>query len=58
MKRRQFEVTVVKSLRRRGGRPLAASPPRAEPTHERVRRAGLDFERGDSGQITMRDSPL
>jgi uncharacterized protein DUF6456 len=31
---------------------------RAEPTAERMRRAGSDFERGDTGQITMRDSPL
>jgi hypothetical protein len=31
---------------------------RAQPTPERVRRAGGDFERGDTGRITMRDSPL
>ncbi len=31
---------------------------RARPTPERLRRAGTDFERGDTGQITMRDSPL
>jgi len=31
---------------------------RARPTPERIRRAGTDFERGDTGQITMRDSPL
>jgi hypothetical protein len=31
---------------------------RAEPTPERLRRARGDFERGHSGQITMRDSPL
>ena len=31
---------------------------RAQPTPERLRRAGGDFERGDTGQITMRDSPL
>ncbi len=30
----------------------------AAPTLERMRRAGTDFERGESGQITMRDSPL
>jgi hypothetical protein len=30
----------------------------ALPTPERLRRAGRDFERGDTGQITMRDSPL
>ena len=31
---------------------------RAWPTPERLRRAGSDVERGDTGQITMRDSPL
>jgi hypothetical protein len=31
---------------------------RARPTAERMRRAGAHFERGDTGQITMRDSPL
>jgi uncharacterized protein DUF6456 len=31
---------------------------RALPTPERRRRAGADIERGDTGQITMRDSPL
>jgi hypothetical protein len=31
---------------------------RALPTPERSRRAGADFERGDTGQMTMRDSPL
>ena len=31
---------------------------RALPTPERLRRAGGDVERGNSGQITMRDSPL
>ncbi len=31
---------------------------RALPTPERLRRAGADVERGHSGQITMRDSPL
>ncbi|HEY7664203.1 MAG TPA: hypothetical protein VH934_13885 [Xanthobacteraceae bacterium] len=30
----------------------------AQPTPERLRRAGTDFERGHTGQITMRDSPL
>lgn len=37
------------------------SPPveyRALPTPERMRRAGTDFERGDTGRITLRDSPL
>ena len=31
---------------------------RARPTPERVRQAGADLARGDTGQITMRDSPL
>jgi hypothetical protein len=31
---------------------------KALPTPERLRRAGADVERGHSGQITMRDSPL
>ena len=31
---------------------------RCLPTPERMRLAGADFERGDSGHITMRDSPL
>jgi hypothetical protein len=31
---------------------------RARPTPERVRQAARDFARGDTGQITMRDSPL
>lgn len=31
---------------------------RAQPTAERMARAGADYERGDTGQITMRDAPL
>src|SRR4029450_1870177 len=31
---------------------------RAQPTQERLRHAASDFLRGDTGQITMRDSPL
>jgi hypothetical protein len=31
---------------------------RALPTRERLRHAGGDFERGHTGQMTMRDSPL
>jgi hypothetical protein len=45
----------------RGARKQAqARPPgeRAHPTAERLRHAGRDFTRGDSGQLTMRDSPL
>src|SRR5262245_3716261 len=38
--------------------PRRAERARAEPTPERLRRAAGDFERGDSGQLTMRDSPL
>jgi hypothetical protein len=43
------------SIRRRKDVPVER---RALPTPERLRRAGADVERGDSGQITMRDSPL
>ena len=57
MKQRAKPVIVrVRSLARTKERP--PGEPRAEPTPERVRRAGSDFERGDTGQITMRDSPL
>src|SRR5262245_10639129 len=45
-----------KLARTKRSRPLVEH--RALPTPERVRRAGRDFERGDTGQITMRDSPL
>ena len=31
---------------------------RALPTRERMRRAGADFQRGDSGQITVADNPF
>jgi hypothetical protein len=31
---------------------------RALPTPERMRRAGQDFQRGDTGQITLGDNPL
>ena len=61
MRRRKFEVPVVKLSGGRGRPPrpsLASRASRAEPTRERMRRAGTEFERGDSGQITMRDSPL
>jgi hypothetical protein len=46
---------------RSSGKRGKEAPPverRALPTPERLRRAGRDIERGDSGQITMRDSPL
>jgi hypothetical protein len=55
MKQKESSVSVVKLPRTRG-RPAFAA--RAQPTPERMRRAGTNFERGDSGQITMRDSPL
>src|SRR5688572_3114845 len=55
----QKKPTIVRlrrsSLGRKSG---AASEERASPTPERMRRAGRDFERGHTGQITMRDSPL
>lgn len=53
---RQIQVEVRTLPRSARGRPLVDQ--RAQPTAERVRRAGVDFERGDTGQITMCDSPL
>src|SRR5262245_25699810 len=53
---REFRVEVRKLPKRARARPLVRQ--RARPTPERMRRAGADFERGDTGQITMRDSPL
>src|SRR6266481_5895720 len=49
------DMRVRKSMKSRR-EPLVER--RALPTPERLRRAGRDFERGDTGQITMRDSPL
>ena len=51
---REFRVEVRKLPKR--ARAMVGQ--RARPTPERIRRAGADFERGDTGQITMRDSPL
>lgn len=53
---RQIQVEVRTLPRNARGRPLVDQ--RAQPTAERMRRAGADFERGDTGQITMCDSPL
>src|SRR5262247_1823432 len=53
---REFRVEVRKLPKGARSRPLIGQ--RARPTPERIRRAGADFERGDTGQITMRDSPL
>jgi hypothetical protein len=53
---RQSDMRVRKSVKSRKEPPLVER--RALPTRERLRRAGPDFERGDTGQITMRDSPL
>jgi hypothetical protein len=53
---RRSDMRVRKSVKSRKGPPLVER--RALPTRERLRRAGADFERGDTGQITMRDSPL
>jgi hypothetical protein len=39
-------------------RPQLPAKKAGRPTDQRVRQAGNDFTRGDSGQITMRDSPL
>jgi len=53
---RQSDPGVMKAMR------ASVEPPpvkqRALPTPERIRRAGADFDLGDTGQITMRDSPL
>ena len=52
-------ATVVRRPRGgKAGREPAPGEQRALPTPERMRRAGEDFERGDTGRITMRDSPL
>ena len=48
-------MQAARSARQQPQRP---SGERARPTAERIRHAGRDFVRGDSGQITMRDSPL
>ena len=53
---RRSDMRVRKSVKSRKEPPLVER--RALPTRERLRRAGADFERGDTGQITMRDSPL
>ncbi len=53
---RQIQVELRTLAKRERERPLVDQ--RARPTAERMRRAGADFERGDTGQITMRDSPL
>jgi hypothetical protein len=47
----------VMNARREKDEPPAVER-RALPTPERIRRAGADFDLGDTGQITMRDSPL
>ena len=39
-------------------RKKSTAPDRADPTPERMRIAGRDYERGDTGQLTMRDNPL
>jgi hypothetical protein len=52
---RQSDTRVPKSMKSRK-EPLVER--RALATPERLRRAGADFERGHTGQITMRDSPL
>ena len=56
MKHRSTPTVVrIRRSTRSGRRPLEE---RAQPTPERLRRAGGDFERGDTGRITMRDNPL
>src|SRR5207247_6882713 len=54
-KMRARDARLRESSRRRT--PIAVER-RALPTRERLRRAGKAVARGDSGQITMRDSPL
>jgi hypothetical protein len=49
---------IVVRLRKSAGATRTPIRERASPTPERMRRAGGDFERGHTGQITMRDSPL
>jgi hypothetical protein len=44
--------------RTKHGRDGGSIEQRARPTTERLRQAGTDFVRGETGQITMRDSPL
>jgi Domain of unknown function (DUF6456) len=57
--KQRAKPTVVRARISAGTRPQRRrNGERAEPTAERMRRAGADFERGDTGQITMRDSPL
>jgi Domain of unknown function (DUF6456) len=56
MQRAKPVIVRVRSSAR--AKPGQADKERAEPTAERMRRAGAHFERGDTGQITMRDSPL
>jgi hypothetical protein len=58
MKQSGREAVVMRVRKSARGRPRAADRQRAEPTPERLRRARGDFERGQTGQITMRDSPL
>jgi Domain of unknown function (DUF6456) len=53
---RQFDPRGVKATS--GRRDAPGVEECARPTAERFRRAGADFERGDTGQITIRDSPL
>jgi hypothetical protein len=53
---RQSDPGVMKAMRARVEPPAVEQ--RALPTPERIRRAGADFDLGDTGQITMRDSPL
>jgi hypothetical protein len=57
MKLRVKGVTVEKR-RLPPGRRSRAGAARAEPTPERLRRAAGDYERGDTGRYTMRDTPI
>jgi hypothetical protein len=56
--RRRSHHSAVSRKRGRAREGAPADYSRAEPTAERLRRARGNFERGHTGQITMRDSPL
>jgi len=51
-------ATSVSKKRRKPARGRKPAEQWASPTPERMRRAGQDFQRGDTGQITFGDSPL
>src|SRR5947209_2842748 len=52
------KILRVKGLSRGSGKNKIPLNQRARPTRERLDKSEGDFERGDTGQLTMRDSPL